>query len=32
MNKKDKSIYNIGRTMLRYAGIETIEYKSNEEK
>ena len=32
MNKKDKPIYNIGRTILRYAGIQVIEYQSDEEK
>lgn len=30
MNKKDKPMYNIGRKILKNAGIQVIEYKSNE--
>lgn len=30
MNKKDKPIYNIGRRILKNAGIQVIEYKSDE--
>ena len=30
MNKKNKPIYNIGRDILKYAGVETIEYVYDE--